>query len=64
MKLVEPFDIFESEEFGKNKKSIAIRLEYYDENQTLTEEVVEKEFVGIIEKVCKQFDAQLRGEIK
>ncbi|HPP33674.1 MAG TPA: phenylalanine--tRNA ligase subunit beta [Ignavibacteriales bacterium] len=64
LKLVEPFDIFESEEFGKNKKSIAIRLEYYDENQTLTEEVVEKEFVGIIEKVCKQFDAQLRGEIK
>ena len=64
LKFVKPFDIFESDEFGKNNRSIAIRLEFYDENMTLTEEVVEKEFVSIIEKVRNKFNAQLRGEVK
>lgn len=64
LKFVKPFDIFESDEFGKNNRSIAIRLEFYDENMTLTEEVVEKEFVSIIEKVSNKFNAQLRGEVK
>lgn len=59
---VQLFDIFESESLGKNKKSIAFTLEYFEKTRTLTEEEVEKDFWGIIEKVKKEFDAELRGK--
>lgn len=63
LKFVEPFDIFENKEFGDNKKSVAFRLEYYDENSTLKEEVIDKEFTKAINAVKNELKATLRGEI-
>lgn len=61
LKNVEIFDIFKSEQLGFNKKSLALRFEFYDETKTLTEDEVEKEFSKIINEIKKQFNAELRG---
>ncbi|MAT58362.1 MAG: phenylalanine--tRNA ligase subunit beta [Ignavibacteriae bacterium] len=61
LKNVKLFDIFESDSLGKGKKSLAFELEYFDEQRTLTEEEVEKEFWNAIEAVKKEFNASLRG---
>ncbi len=55
------FDIFQSDSLGKDKKSLAFQLEYYDSSRTLTEDEVDKEFRKIIQTVEKTFGAQLRG---
>ena len=62
LKYVDLFDLFESEEIGKDKKSMAFNLEYYDFNRTLTDEEVEKDFQILINKVEKNFNAILRGK--
>lgn len=56
------FDIFRSESLGEGKKSLAFQLEFYDENRTLTEDEVEKEFWQIIKTVELKLNAQLRGK--
>ena len=61
LKNVKLFDIFESESLGKNKKSLAFELSYFDEKRTLTEEEVDKEFWKAIESVKTKFNAELRG---
>ena len=61
LKEVQVFDLFESETLGKDKKSLAFTLEFYDENRTLTEEEVEKDFHNLIKLITKEFNAQLRG---
>lgn len=61
LKKVELFDIFESESLGKDKKSMAFTLEYYDELRTLTEDEVEKDFNYLITEISKKFNAKLRG---
>lgn len=61
LKDVNVFDIFESEELGNNKKSMAFQLIYFDENRTLTEDEVEKDFENLIKLVTKEFKASLRG---
>jgi len=61
LKDVKVFDIFESENLGKNKKSMAFQLEYFDEERTLTEDEVEKDFSKLIKLVSKEFNAKLRG---
>jgi phenylalanyl-tRNA synthetase beta chain len=55
------FDIFQSDSLGKDKKSLAFQLEYFDETRTLKEEEVEKDFRNAIKEVEKTFKAQLRG---
>ena len=62
LKNVTIFDIFESDDLGLNKKSMAFQLEYFNENRTLTEEEVEKEFMDLIKIVSNKFNAQLRGK--
>ena len=62
LKYAELFDIFESNEIGENKKSMAFNLEYYDFSRTLTDEEVEKDFQILINKVEKNFNAILRGK--
>lgn len=62
LKNVNLFDLFEHESLGKNKKSIAFSLEYFDKARTLTEEEVDKDFWNIIELVKKHFNAELRGK--
>jgi len=61
LKQVDLFDVFESESIGSNKKSMAFRLEFYDEKRTLTEDEVEKEFNLLIEKITSHFNAKLRS---
>ncbi len=61
LKSINLFDLFESESLGNSKKSMAFSLEYFDENRTLKEEEVEKDFVNLISLVTKNFNATLRG---
>lgn len=61
LKNIKLFDIFESGSLGDGKKSLAYQLEFYDENRTLTEEEVEKDFWKIIEEIKTKHKAQLRG---
>ena len=62
LKNVDLFDKYENEKvLGEGKVSLAFTLEFFDKERTLTEEEVEKEFSGLINKVTKQFNAVLRG---
>jgi phenylalanyl-tRNA synthetase beta chain len=61
LKDVKVFDIFESRELGEGKISMAFQLEYFDEERTLTEEEVEKDFSNLIKVISKEFNAKLRG---
>ena len=61
LKNVTIFDIFESDDLGSDKKSMAFELEYFDESKTLTEDEVEKDFQNLINVVSNKFNAQLRG---
>ena len=61
LKYVKLFDIFESESLGKDMKSLAFQLEYFDDRRTLTEEEVDKDFWNAIEAVKFKLNAQLRG---
>ncbi len=62
LKDVKLFDIFESDALGENKRSLAFQLEYYNEERTLTEDEVEKDFWKTIEFVKKELNAELRGK--
>jgi phenylalanyl-tRNA synthetase beta chain len=62
LKEVSVFDVFESDSLGLDKKSLAFTLEYYDENRTLVEDEVEKDFNNLIALITKEFNAQLRGK--
>lgn len=61
LKSVNLFDLFESETLGKDKRSMAFALEFFDKNKTLTDEEVEKEFLYLISAVTEKFNAKLRG---
>lgn len=61
LKKVELFDIFESGNLGPGKRSMAFSLEYYDENRTLKDEEVDKDFNRAVEAVIKQLNAEFRG---
>jgi phenylalanyl-tRNA synthetase beta chain len=61
LKEVEIFDIFESEDLGPDKKSMAFSLVFFDYNRTLVEEEVEADFKDLIKKITQKFDAVLRG---
>ncbi|MCC6549155.1 MAG: phenylalanine--tRNA ligase subunit beta [Ignavibacteriaceae bacterium] len=55
------FDVYEHKSLGEGKKSMAFSLEFYNENATLTDEIVDREFNSLIQKISKKFNAQLRG---
>lgn len=61
LKKVELFDIFESRNLGPGKRSMAFSLEYFDENRTLKDEEVDKDFNRAVEAVIKQLNAEFRG---
>jgi len=62
LKSIDLFDRYENEKaLGEGKVSLAFTLEFFDTERTLTEEEVEKEFSGLINKITKQFNAVLRG---
>jgi phenylalanyl-tRNA synthetase beta chain len=61
LKSVKIFDLFEHDSLGENKKSMAFALEFFDNDKTLTEEEVDKEFNSLISSVSQNFNAKLRG---
>jgi phenylalanyl-tRNA synthetase beta chain len=54
------FDIFESEKFGADKKSIAVSFIFMDEEKTLTD----KEIDGWMNKIITSFEKDLHAEIR
>jgi len=62
LKNVELFDLFESNEIGSDKKSMAFNLEYFDYGRTLTDTEVDKDFQNLISKISNNFNAILRGK--
>jgi phenylalanyl-tRNA synthetase beta chain len=61
LKSVKIFDLFESDSLGENKKSMAFAMEFFENDKTLTEEEVDKEFNKLIVSVSDNFNAKLRG---
>lgn len=61
LKKVAVFDVYEGENLGTNKKSLAFSLEYYDPSRTLTEAEVDEDFHNSINSVKKELNAELRG---
>jgi len=61
LKEVSLFDIYESDSLGTGKRSLAFNLVYFDNNKTLTDEEIDKDFFGLIKKIENHFKATLRG---
>jgi phenylalanyl-tRNA synthetase beta chain len=57
---VELFDVFESEKLGKDKKSMAIRIVFLDEEKTLTDKEVDGMMNRIIQVLSEQCQAEIR----
>lgn len=54
------FDVFESEKIGKDKKSLAIRCTFTNEEKTLTE----KEIEAAMQKIRQKLEGKLQAEIR
>ncbi len=61
LKDVSVFDVYEGENLGKNKKSIAFRLTFLDSNKTLNIKDVEPVVQKVVQKLEKTFGAKLRS---
>ena len=61
LKEISVFDVYEGENLGKEKKSIAFRLSFLDSNKTLNIKDVEPVVQKIVQKVEDQFNAKLRS---
>jgi len=60
MQHLDVFDVYEGDNLGKGKKSIAIRLTFLDSNKTLTVKEVEP----IIQKVSKALDVRFGAKLR
>ncbi|MFO7847796.1 MAG: phenylalanine--tRNA ligase subunit beta [Balneolaceae bacterium] len=58
---VHVFDVYEGENIGKDKKSIAFRLSFLDSNKTLTINDVEPIVKKVVHQLERSFDAKLRS---
>ena len=56
------FDLYEGENVGENKKSLAFKLTFNDLTKTLNDEEVMVIFNKIINEIEKQFNAELRNK--
>ncbi len=56
------FDVYEGENLGDDKKSLAFSLKFQDNNRTLTDEEVMTLFHKAIEKIENKFNASLRDK--
>jgi phenylalanyl-tRNA synthetase beta chain len=61
LKDVQIFDVFESEQLGKDKKSYAISLQLLDEEKTLTDDEIEGVLKKVVEQLGKDLGALVRG---
>ncbi|KXK41504.1 MAG: phenylalanyl-tRNA synthetase subunit beta [Bacteroidetes bacterium OLB11] len=57
---IQIFDVFESEKVGKNKKSYAIKLSFYDAAKTLTDQDVENEMNKIVQSLESKLGVNIR----
>lgn len=61
LKDISVFDVYEGENIGKGKKSIAFRLTFLDSNKTLNIKDVEPVVQKVVQKLDAQFNAKLRS---
>ena len=59
---VELFDVYQSEQLGTNKKSVAFSLTFRRKDATLTQEEVNSQIQTIIDALGQKFDAKLREQ--
>lgn len=60
LKSAEVFDIYEGEHIAQDKKSVAIRMEFLNPEQTLTDEEIKPIYDAVIERL-EAIGAKLRG---
>lgn len=60
LKDINVFDVYLGDNIAKDKKSIAFKLTYLDDNKTLTDNEVMNDFHQMIEKVTKEFNCEIR----
>ncbi len=63
-KLVEdvfPFDLYKGKNIADNKKSIAFRIIYRSDKNTLTDDEVDKVHNRVVKKITEEFKAELRA---
>ena len=60
LKGINVFDVYLGDNIAKDKKSIAFKLTYLDDNKTLTDNEVMNDFHKMIEKVTKEFNCEIR----
>jgi len=61
LKSVHVFDVYEGENIGENKKSIAFRLSFLDSNKTLTINDVEPIVKKVVQQLDRTYNAKLRS---
>lgn len=61
LKSVHVFDVYEGENIGRDKKSIAFRLSFLDSNKTLTINDVEPIVKKVVHQLDRTYDAKLRS---
>jgi phenylalanyl-tRNA synthetase beta chain len=61
LKSVHVFDVYEGENIGENKKSIAFRLSFLDSNKTLTIKDVEPIVKKVVHQLDRTYNATLRS---
>lgn len=61
LKNISIFDLYQGEGIAEDKKSIAFKLTFNDENKTLTDEEVMIIFNKVIDDIIKKFNCTLRG---
>jgi phenylalanyl-tRNA synthetase beta chain len=54
------FDVYESEQLGKNKKSYAVSFILHDESKTMTDKNIDKVMNNLIKAFEKELNAQIR----
>lgn len=55
------FDVYTGEQIPSGKKSLAYRIEYHSPARTLTDEEVNKVQAKLVNRLCKELGATLRG---
>lgn len=61
VKQVNIFDVYQGENIGENKKSVAYSLVYQHPDKTLTDEEVEESYTNILHNVNEKYDAYVRS---
>lgn len=54
------FDVYRSEQLGANKKSLAVSIEFRDNNKTLQDADIEKQVGKALRNIKEKYDANLR----